>query len=107
ITEGSSSNIFMVKEHCIYTHPASNLILNGITRSKVLELAKKMDMCIMEQPFTVKELLSADEAFITSTISEIIPVIKIDNHLINKGFPGYITQNLQLKYNSYINKLSS
>ncbi|QQK79758.1 D-amino-acid transaminase [Salicibibacter cibi] len=76
ITEGSSSNLFIVKDGRLQTHPADNLILNGITRQIVADLAEEQGLPVSFTPFTTAELLEADEAFITSTINEITPIIE-------------------------------
>jgi D-alanine transaminase len=95
VTEGSSSNVFIVKEGTIITHPATNLILNGITRQTVLQICEAKQWAVEERAFTTEELLTADEVFITSTTSEVMPVIAIDEHPIGEGTPGSITQMLQ------------
>ncbi|MDG5786879.1 D-amino-acid transaminase [Evansella sp. AB-P1] len=74
ITEGSSSNIFAVKNNVLYTHPATKAILHGITRAKVIQLAKENNIIVKEEAFTVDFLKDADEAFITGTTTEILPI---------------------------------
>ena len=95
VTEGSSSNVLIVNGRELQTHPADNLILNGITKRKVFELAEEIGIRVKERTFTVDELLSADEVFITSTTSEISPVVQIDDTIIGDGKPGTITRQLQ------------
>jgi D-alanine transaminase len=95
ITEGSSTNVFMVQDGLIYTHPATNLILNGITRVKVLELCEELELTVKEETFTIEQLLEADEVFITSTTNEVMPIIKVNEHEIGPGIPGPITIKLQ------------
>src|SRR5699024_837930 len=95
VTEGSSTNVFIVKDNCLYTHPITNLILNDITRCKVLELANTLKINIKEEAFSTQQLFNADEVFITSTTAEIMPIIKIDEKQINCGFPGVITKKIQ------------
>lgn len=77
VTEGSSSNVFIVKDGTLKTHPATNLILNGITRQLVLKIAQEIGVPFSEAAFSVEELLNADEVFITSTTMEVTPVIKL------------------------------
>ncbi|GAA0350738.1 D-amino-acid transaminase [Bacillus horti] len=98
VTEGSSSNVFLVQEGILYTHPASSLILNGITRVKVLELCEKLELIVKEQEFTVKDLLDADEVFITSTTSEVMPITQIDDQPVGPGIPGPLTVKLQQEF---------
>ncbi|NQD67115.1 D-amino-acid transaminase [Bacillus haikouensis] len=95
VTEGSSSNAFIVKDGTIFTHPATNLILNGITRRVIKELADKNGVPFVEKTFTVDELLSAEEIFIASTTSEVMPVVKVDDVTIGQGVPGSLTTKLQ------------
>lgn len=98
ITEGSSTNVFIIKDQVIYTHPVNNLILNGITRSKALNIAKEKKLHVVEEAFTIKELLNADEIFITSTTMEITPVIQVDQTVIASGQPGPVTCILQKEF---------
>ena len=95
VTEGSSSNAFMVKDGVIYTHPVTNLILNGITRRVIEDLCRKDDITFLEETFSVSELMAADEVFIASTTSEVMPVIRIDGQVIGEGKPGAVTKRLQ------------
>jgi D-alanine transaminase len=102
VTEGSSSNAFIVKDGTILTHPATNLILNGITRRVIKELADQNGMPFVEKTFTVDELLSAEEIFIASTTSEVMPVVKVDDVTIGQGVPGPITSKLQALFTGRI-----
>jgi D-alanine transaminase len=95
ITEGSASNFFIVKEGALYTHPLNNLILGGITRNLVVELARELGIALHQQSFTVEQAYAADEAFITSTISEVLPVTGIDGRPVGSGAPGPVTRSLQ------------
>jgi D-alanine transaminase len=95
VTEGSSSNAFMVKDGVIYTHPATNLILNGITRRVIEDLCRENNISFQEETFRVRDLLEADEVFIASTTSEVMPVIKIDQQMIGNGKSGSVTKRLQ------------
>ncbi|GGK24991.1 D-alanine aminotransferase [Caldalkalibacillus thermarum] len=107
VTEGSSSNVFMVKKGVLHTHPPNNLILNGITRQYVIQLCSELNLRVHEQTFSVNDLLQADEVFITSTTSEIIPVIQIDKDTIGEGRPGPITQQLQQAFDQRIAELKT
>ncbi|HLG27615.1 MAG TPA: D-amino-acid transaminase [Paenisporosarcina sp.] len=95
VSEGSSSNVYIVERNVIYTHPINNLILNGITRIGVLQMARENGFRVVEKAFTVNELLEADEVFVTSTAIEICPVIQIDQTQIGTGQPGRVTRALQ------------
>lgn len=94
VTEGSSTNVFIVKNNVIYTHPANHLILNGITRQIVIELAKKIGYSVQEETFTVTQLKAADEVFITATTFEIKSIVTIDEESISNGLRGAVTEKL-------------
>ncbi|WP_164215785.1 D-amino-acid transaminase [Virgibacillus sp. YIM 98842] len=94
VTEASASNVFIVKNGALYTHPADNYILNGITRQKIIELCEKLGLDVHEETYTVDALLDADEVFVSATKSDIIPILKVDDHVIGKGKPGEITKSI-------------
>ena len=104
VTEGSHSNISMVKDGVIITHPADNYILNGITRQKVLEICEKEQITYEERAFTLDELLSADEVFSSGTTVEVMPVVEIDGKPVDKGEPGPVTRRLQNLFKAEIEK---
>ncbi|MBS4195080.1 D-amino-acid transaminase [Lederbergia citri] len=95
VTEGSASNAYIVVDGKIKTHPATNLILNGITRQVVARLCKENNIPFSEEAFTLEELRNADEIFVTSTTSEVMPVVKLDEREIGNGKPGQVTRKLQ------------
>ncbi len=103
ITEGSTSNAFIInKDNTIQTHPINNLILGGVTRDSVIEIIKKNELSLKEKAFTVSDLNSCKEAFLTSTTVKILPVIKFDNSKIGDGKPGKTTKTLIQKYDDFI-----
>ncbi|HET7615542.1 MAG TPA: D-amino-acid transaminase [Bacillales bacterium] len=102
VTEGSSSNVLIVKDGVVLTHPANRLILNGITKNKVFQLADQEGVAVKEKEFSVETLLTADEVFITSTTSEITPVVQIDETRIGDGAPGAVTLKLQKAFGQSI-----
>ncbi|WOV88550.1 D-amino-acid transaminase [Sporosarcina oncorhynchi] len=95
VMEGSSSNMFGVKGGVVYTHPATNLILNGITRRVVMQLCADLGIQVEEKEFTTEEAFEMDEFIMTSTTAEVTPVISIDGKQIGSGAPGPITMKLQ------------
>ena len=101
VTEGSSSNVFIVKDGIIKTHPATKSILGGITRDLVLALATNKFSVVAEK-FTLKDLYQADEVFITSTTKEVLSVVEVDNKSISNGQIGEITKELYNDYQDYI-----
>jgi D-alanine transaminase len=102
VTEGSSSNMFIVKDGLIKTHPATNLILNGITRRVILEICSEQNIPVQEEEFTVEELLSADEIFLASTTSEVMPIVKVTGTDFEAGAPGEVTRKLQAGFEEKI-----
>ncbi|MBN8200904.1 D-amino-acid transaminase [Bacillus sp. NTK034] len=95
VTEGSSSNIAIVKDGTLYTHPATNLILNGITRRKINEICRENGIALEESAFTKADLLGADEVFMSSTSAEITPITEIEGKPVGNGRPGPLTNKLQ------------
>ncbi|KJE26828.1 D-amino-acid transaminase [Geobacillus kaustophilus] len=98
VTEGSSSNIFLVKNETVYTHPATERILNGIVRTKVKQFCAELSIPFVEEAFSPNDLAKADELFLTSTTSAIIPIIQVDETVIRNGEPGVVTKALQAAY---------
>ncbi|MCG8400147.1 MAG: aminotransferase class IV [Firmicutes bacterium] len=90
VTECSASNIFIYKDDALFTHPADNRILKGVTRKYVLEIARGLGIAIKVEPFSFSDMLGAAEVFFTSTIVEIMPVVKADHHIIGNGKPGQL-----------------
>lgn len=98
VTECSSSNIYLVKDKKIYTHPATNQILHGCVRMRVEEFANLLEVSFIEEPFYLKDINLADELFLSSSTSEIMPVVSVDKYKIGNGTPGEITKRLQQAY---------
>jgi len=102
VTECSAANLFAVKNGEMYTHPANNLILKGITRDVVIELARKNGITVHETPFDTTFLQQADELFLTSTTAEVMPLISVDGHAIADGRIGSVTKKLQALFEQHI-----
>jgi len=98
VTEGTSSNIWIIKKNNLITHPANTDILKGVTRTSILKIIKKTSLKLVEKSFTHKQLLDADEVFLTSSGSFITPILKIDKKKINNGKIGNITLKLAEMY---------
>ena len=98
ITEATASNVWIVKNNKLITHPSNTDILKGITRETVKKLIKKNKLNLKETSFTKKELYNADEVFITSASSFVTPIIQVDTKLVNKGKIGRITLQLATLY---------
>lgn len=91
VTECTGDNIFMLKNGELITPPVSAGVLEGITRDAVIMLAKKLGIRCSEKMLTMEDLYAADEVFLTGTAAEIIPVVKIDDKLIDGAKPGAST----------------
>jgi D-alanine transaminase len=107
VTEGSSSNVFIVKDGTLKTHPATNLILNGITRQIVLKIAEQLHVPVLEESFSVNELKEADEVFITSTTMEVTPVVKLKGEQEQTYNIGPVTTEFQKHFKKQTEKSSS
>jgi len=94
VAEGCTSNVFLVKDGALVTPPESMGILLGITREHVLALARELGVSVTERPFSPAELAAADEAFITSSIREVVPVVRVDDTVVASGRPGPVTARL-------------
>jgi D-alanine transaminase len=98
ITEATHSNIMAVKNNTVYTHPASNLILPGITRLAVLQLCKKHNIQVVEEPIKASAIRDYNEWFMCGTGSEIVPIVQIDKSPISNAKPGPVTRILQQEF---------
>lgn len=98
VTEGTSNNAYIVKNGQIITRALSNDILHGITRSAVLRFAREAQMELVERNFTIDEAQSADEAFVTSASTFVMPVVEIDGKALGAGMPGPIAARLREIY---------
>lgn len=88
VTEGTSNNAYFIKGNKIVTRALSNDILHGITRAAVLRFAAEAQMEVEERNFTIAEAQEADEAFITSASTFVMPVVEIDGVALGGGVPG-------------------
>lgn len=95
VTEGSLSNVSIVVDGVVKTHPANHLILNGISRQVMLKTCEKAGIPFAEKSYTLDELKNADEVFLTGTTVEVMPIIEVDGQRIGNGKPGEITKKLQ------------
>ncbi|PCH96264.1 MAG: D-amino acid aminotransferase [Rhodobacteraceae bacterium] len=98
VTEGTSNNAYIVKDGKIITRQLSNDILHGITRASVLRYADEAQMKVEERSFTIAEAQAADEAFITSASTFVMPVVEIDGAAIGTGTPGTVAKRLREIY---------
>jgi branched-chain amino acid aminotransferase len=101
VAEGASANVFVVKGGTVLTPPLSAGILPGVTRQLVLEIGRGLGIPVREQTLRLDDLRAADEAFITSTLKEAVPVRTIDGKAVGEGRPGPVTLRLLKAYREY------
>ena len=98
VTEGTSNNAYIVKGNKIITRHLGTEILHGITRAAVLRFAREAQMEVEERSFTIDEAKKADEAFITSASTFVMPVVEIDGVAVGAGAPGIVAARLREIY---------
>jgi branched-chain amino acid aminotransferase len=94
LTEGTQSNLFIVKNGAALTPPLESGLLPGITREFLFELGRDNDLDVREQVLRDDDLFAADEAFLTSTTREIVPIVTVNDRVIGDGKPGPVTLKL-------------
>jgi D-alanine transaminase len=102
VTEGTRSNVFAVIDGMIRTHPTTNLILPGVTRSIVLSILNELAIDYSESAFSLQDLRKASEVWITSTTMEVNPVAEIDGQPIEGAAPGPVCAQLMKKFREII-----
>jgi D-alanine transaminase len=98
VTEGTSNNAYIIKGNTIITRHLGSEILHGITRAAVLRFAKEAQMRVEERSFTIAEAQEADEAFITSASTFVMPVVEVDGLAVGTGVPGPVAARLREIY---------
>lgn len=105
ITEGTSSNFFVIKDGVLWTHPVSNLILKGVTRTLVIEkIVPELGFMVLEKAFTPDFLKTVEEAFVCGTNTEIVPVVTIDGAPVGNGTVGPVCRKIQQAYDRLIDE---
>jgi branched-chain amino acid aminotransferase len=104
VAEGASANVFVVSAGALVTPPLSAGILPGVTRALVREIAAGIGLEALEETVPVPRLRGADEAFVTSTLKEVMPIATVDGRPIGLGKPGPITRRLLDAYREYANQ---
>lgn len=103
VREGTSSNLFIVAGNGeLWTHPLSERILGGITRTRVMEIAAEHQLAVKEKTFSVSDMMSAREVFLTSSSTHVLPVVKIDGKPVGDGKPGITSRALLESYDKFI-----
>ena len=100
----NSTNFFVVRQSEVWTS-TGEYCLNGVTREAIINLCKSNDIKIYEKNFIIDDVHAADEAFVTGTFAGVLPVTKIDEHILSNGKKGVITDRLQSLYTMEVNNL--
>ncbi len=103
LSEGSGENLFLVRGGVLYTSPLANSVLNGITRSSVLTIARELGIAVVEQALPRELLYISDEAFFTGTAAEVTHLRSVDRILVGDGSMGPITAAIHDEFFALVN----
>jgi branched-chain amino acid aminotransferase len=106
VSEATTENFFIVKGETVLTPPTYNS-LQGITRSTMLELAAQEGFTVRETPMTLFDVYGADEAFVTGTGAEVVPVVELDGRTFGSGTPGPVTRQLMAAFGHYVRSVGT
>lgn len=106
VTEGSASNVFMVKKNQVFTPPATPAILKGVARDILIDLLPMLDIKCLQTPISVADLLSADEVWMTSSTKGLLPITAINQSKVGTGELGAIWSKASALYIQSIEKLA-
>ena len=98
VTEGASSNVFAVRDGVLETPPLGVGILAGVTRAVVIDLARGLGLAFREAPLPLGALEGAEEAFLTSTVREVLPLVQVGERPVGAGTPGPLTRRLHAAF---------
>ena len=104
VSEASTSNIFLVKRGIVVTPPEESGLLPGITRGVVLELTKNLGLKTCYRKVSLDDLMGAEEAFLTNSLIEVMPLVGIEGQRIGKGKPGPVTQSIHKAYQALVRR---
>lgn len=103
LSEGSAENLFMLREGVLHTPPVSDNILEGITRSTVIQLAREeLGLEVVERPIDRTEVYICDEFFMTGTAAQVTAITRVDYRTVGKGVMGPVTSQLRELYNDVV-----
>lgn len=106
VTEGATSNIFIVKDGVIITPERNHFVLAGVTQQQVVTLARANGRDVRFRPMSISDLFQSDEVFLVGTTIEVLPVIQVNGELIRDGKPGPITITLQNQFSTHVSGLT-
>ena len=102
VTEGSHANVVGVIDGSIRTHPTNNLILAGITRAIVLDIARQLGVPVSEEPIAARDIPRLEELFLVGTTTDVMPIVRVDDRPVGDGKPGPITSRLVKEFRAYL-----
>jgi len=102
LAEGCITNVFLVKDSVLLTPPVNTPVLPGIARKTVCRLAKDNSIEVVEKDLYINDLLGADEVFLTNVVMQILPVKKVEQHVVGEGEAGQVTKKLLQIYEQYL-----
>jgi len=102
VTEGSHANVVGVLDGTIRTHPTNHLILPGITRSIVLDIARQRGIRVSEEPIGERDIPRLEELFLVGTTTDVMPIVRVDGRAVGDGKPGPITTQLVKAFRAYL-----
>jgi branched-chain amino acid aminotransferase len=94
LSEATTTNLFLVKNEEVFTPPSSAGILPGVTRKRTIKLVRELGYNMLERALTPYDVVNADEAFLTGTLAQIVPLVKVKGIEIGDGEPGPITRQI-------------
>ncbi len=104
LAEGCVSNVFIVKDSIVYTPPADTPVLPGIARKNIVEIAEQNKIELKQQPLFIKDLLGADEVFISNVIMKVMPITSVEKHTVAGGKVGPITKKIADLFDELVNR---
>ncbi|HHL40644.1 MAG TPA: branched-chain amino acid aminotransferase [Deltaproteobacteria bacterium] len=107
LTEGTSTNLFIARDGTLLTPPPESGLLPGITRRAVMEMAGEAGISVVEADLRSRDLYEADEAMLTNSIIEVVPLVAVGDRPIGTGAPGDLTRLVQSLYSAALSRLAS
>src|SRR5262249_40367646 len=104
ISEGTTSNLFVVRRGRLLTPPTEAGCLPGLTRQVIERLARRARVALREVPIAARDLERSDEVFLTGSVIEVLPVVRIDGRTVGSGRPGPVTVRLQQLYRAFVER---
>ncbi len=106
VTESSHANVFGVHGGVLHTHPANHLILSGITRAVVLDIARSAGIRVREEAIPEAGIQGLDELFLAGTTTDVMPIVRVNGRQVGSGTPGPIARRLQAALRGRLDGLS-